>query len=76
MEVRAYYDGFNEDADKMIYSAAGRISDFSGGGINGRDHGWVCETELEARRIEKNLRKFVAWLKVEIRDQPKEGDDE
>lgn len=59
IEVRASYDTFNEGMDTMIYNAAGRVSDFAGGGISGRDHGWVCKNEFEAMKIEKGLKKLL-----------------
>lgn len=45
--------------DEMIYAAAGRVSDWAGGGCGGgrcvRDHGWAVPTFDAARRLKYRL---------------------
>jgi len=43
--------------DHIAEQAAGRQSDFSGSGFGVRDLGWVCKSEIEARRIKRALDK-------------------
>lgn len=68
MEVRASYV-FNGsfEIDDAAHQAAGRLSDFSGAGFGARDLGWVCQSEIEAERIARALRKI--GLPTEIRKQ-------
>ncbi len=58
-EVRISYpfDGsfYRDDA---ATHAAGRVSDFSGCGLGQRDLGWVCQSEIEAERIQRALGKI------------------
>ena len=66
MEVRASYAFAGSfEIDAAAHSAAGRVSDFSGAGFGVRDLGWVCQSELEAERIARALRKI--GLQPEIR---------
>lgn len=59
IEVRTSYDFANFPVmDDVIREAVGRVSDFSGSDFVGREHGWVCQSELEAARIERALRKL------------------
>lgn len=44
--------------DAAVVSAAGRHSSYSGAGMGRRDHGWVCESEIEAHRIKRGLEKI------------------
>ena len=59
LEVRVSYP-FNQYPyfDKVISNAVGRDSDFSGAGFGQRDHGWVCKSEIEQKRIFRVLKKF------------------
>lgn len=60
-EVRATYDFADFPAmDDVFYKAAGRVSDFVGTNFAGRDHGWRCQSEIEAERIARSLRKLGA----------------
>ncbi len=67
-EVRASYDFANfPSMDDVFYKAAGRVSDFSGSDFCGRDHGWVCGSEIEAERLSRALR--TVSQRVEVRRQ-------
>lgn len=56
IEVRTKYqwDG-SFTRDSVAHQAAGRVSDFAGCGFDERDLGWVCKSEIEARRIKRSL---------------------
>jgi hypothetical protein len=61
-----------QERDAKIKEAAGRISDFSGGGVGdgacmGRDHGYVVETFAEAQALKKRL-ETVPLVNVTIRE--------
>lgn len=65
MRVRAWYaSSLNEGLDEAIFKAAGRESDFSGGGINGRDHGWDGLSEIEAQRLVRAIRAIGVSAKI------------
>jgi len=66
VQVRTSYT-FNGsfEIDDAAHAAAGRVSDFSGAGFGMRDLGWRCESEIEAERIARALRKI--GLMPEIR---------
>jgi len=67
VQVRTSYT-FNGsfEIDDAAHHAAGRMSDFSGAGVGMRDLGWVCQSEIEAERIARGLRKI--GLTPEIRN--------
>jgi hypothetical protein len=44
--------------DEVIKQAVGRSSNFSGMGCGLRDHGWNCESEIDAHRVARSLRKI------------------
>ena len=44
--------------DKVIMASVGRGSDFSGAGFGERNHGWVCKSEIEQKRIFRALKKL------------------
>lgn len=58
IEVHVTY-AWNGDfhLDDVAVRAAGRSQDFSGAGFGERDLGWECESELEAKRIKRDLKK-------------------
>lgn len=65
-EIRVSYDMTAFPAmDAAIYTVAGRTSDFSGAGSFRRDHGWVCNSDIEIHRIARGLKRL--GLKPEIR---------
>lgn len=59
IELRVSYD-FSAwpEMDDAARNAAGRGTDFSGMGMGQRDLGWVCESEIEAARIERGLKRI------------------
>jgi hypothetical protein len=67
VEVRASY-AFNGtfEIDDAAHAAAGRTSDFSGAGFGTRDLSWVCQSDIEAERIARSLKRI--GLAPEIRD--------
>lgn len=68
IEIRVSYQSTNfEAADKRLYEAAGRISDFSGMDRDGnREHGFVVGSEFEAAKLVKDLknRGFAAYKRT------------
>jgi len=58
-DVRVEYDFSNWPAmDAVIEQAVGRHSDYSGAGMGCRDHGWVCESDIEVARIARALKEI------------------
>lgn len=55
--------------DHIAEQAAGRQSDFSGSGFGVRDLGWVCKSEIEARRIKRALDKVGLGATISPADQ-------
>ena len=59
IEVVVDYDASQwPQFDSAIEAAVGRHSNYSGMGFGRRDHGWVCNSEIEAERIKRSLRKI------------------
>ena len=66
MEVRTSYTFHGTfNLDDAAFKAAGRVSDFSGCGVDSdRNLGWTCKSEFEAERIKRSLDKI--GLRAEI----------
>ena len=63
IQVRTSYKvngwfGARDDMDAAARAAVGRSTDFSGSGFGERDIGWFADSDFEARRIAKALRKI------------------
>lgn len=69
--VKTSYDAwFYPQMDDALEEAVGHASGFAGMGFGQRDHGWVCDGELEAKRVEKAIKSLA--LKAEIREAKEE----
>ena len=65
IEVRTAYRASNFPMlDKALENAVGRPSDFAGMGMDCRDHGWVCNNEIEAERISHAIKKLGLMVAV------------
>lgn len=66
-EVRTSYDFASYPAmDKAIEDAAGRSADFTGTHLPSgeRELGWMCGSEIEAKRIERDLKKIGRTARI------------
>ena len=75
MAVEVTYGGddfvYDADFDSSLYHAVGRPSDYSGGGVGGRDHGWVCDNDFEVERVRRALKPFGLTPVVRETTHPK-----
>ena len=49
---------FSAEKDDAIFAAAGRQSEWSGGGMGLRDIGWTCQTFEQAQELKCALSPF------------------
>ena len=68
--VITQYDMSNWPAmDEVLEKAVGRVSNFAGAGSGVRDHGWVCQSEIETERVKRAIRRL--GLAVTVRPDGK-----
>ena len=65
MDVRISYElPLQDELEKAIEAAAGRVSDYAGTGFGRRDHGWVCKYQSEVKRISAALENIGLAVKL------------
>ncbi len=68
-EVRLTYEmgGDWQEVDDAIETAAGRLSEWAGAGVSGRDHGWHAPSFDDALALKVQL-EAVPGVRVTIRE--------